>query len=254
MWIGFSVMTMSAAALPDYEVGVGDVIEIQVHGASLGSDGRFVVAGDGEVSLPCAERVAVATQTPVEIQQTLRNALMPDCYIDPVVTVRVAEYRSKRVEVLGAVEKPGLYFLEGPTSVRALLTRAGGIASERSTGQVVVTRQGEAIAHIPLTQLDGPSGDFSLTNQDVVSVDEGRIVFVAGEVEKPGEIAYAEGVTVSEAVMKAGGHSDSARLAGVYVLRDGDKIAVNLRRVLKGKAEDPLLQPGDQVVVPESPL
>ncbi|MEM6930018.1 MAG: SLBB domain-containing protein, partial [Myxococcota bacterium] len=79
-------------------------------------------------------------------------------------------------------------------------------------------------------------------------------VFVGGEVAKPGQIAFAEGVTVSEAVMKAGGHSETARLAGAYVLRDGSRIPVNLRRILRGKADDPELRPGDQVMVPESPL
>ncbi|MEN0068294.1 MAG: polysaccharide biosynthesis/export family protein [Myxococcota bacterium] len=244
----------SLAAHPDYKVGVGDVIEIQVHGAALGNDGRFVVAGTGEVSLPCVDRVAVSAQSVSEIEQTLRKALMPDCYVDPIVTVKIEEFRSQRVDVLGAVGKPGVYFLEGPTTVRNILTRAGGIQTARSTGQVVVTRKGIEVVHVPIGELDGRLGDYELTRDDVVSVDEGRIVYVGGEVEKPGAIAYAEGVTVSEAVMKAGGHSEAARLAGVYVLRDGDKIPVNLRRILKGKDNDPQLRPGDQVVVPESPL
>lgn len=252
--IGLSIGAATAWGRPNYEVGAGDVIEIQVHGSALGQDGRFVVSNTGEVSLPCADRVDVASRTVVEIEQALRDALMPDCYVDPIVTVRVAEYRSQRVEVLGAVDKPGLYFLEGQTTVRTIVTRAGGIQVERSTGQIVVTRPGEKPLRIPIDALDGPMGEVPLNNDTVVSVDEARIVFVGGEVEKPGQIAYAEGVTVSEAVMKAGGHSETARLAGAYVLRDGDRIPVNLRRILKGKDDDPELRPGDQVVVPESPL
>jgi len=244
----------SAVALPDYEVGVGDVIEIQVHGGALGRDGRFVVASTGEVRVPCADRVSVIGQSVPEVERAMREALMPECYVDPIVTVRVAEYRSQRVEVMGAVDKPGLYFLEGPTTVRTILTRAGGIQMSRSTGQVVVTRPGHQPVQIPIDELDGPMGEVALSNDTLVSVDEARIVFVGGEVEKPGQIAYAEGVTVSEAVMKAGGHSETARLAGAYVLRDGDRIPVNLRRILKGKDSDPELRPGDQVVVPESPL
>ncbi|MEO0602464.1 MAG: polysaccharide biosynthesis/export family protein, partial [Myxococcota bacterium] len=197
-WIAFSWWSTIAAAQPDYQVGIGDVIEVQVHGTALGQDGRFVVASTGEVSLPCADRVAVADRSVVDIEGTVRDALMPDCYVDPIVTVRVAEYRSQRVEVLGAVDKPGLYFLEGPTTVRTILTRAGGIQMARSTGQVVVTRQGETSVSVPIDELDGPLGEIPLGNRTLVSVDEARIVFVGGEVQKPGQIAYAEGVTVSE--------------------------------------------------------
>ncbi len=252
--VWFVMAWSSARAQPDYLVGKGDVIEVQVHGEALGEDGRFVVASTGQVSLPCADRVEVAGRSVVAVERTLRDALMPDCYVDPIVTVRVAEYRSQRVEVLGAVETPGLYFLEGPTTVRRIVSRAGGIHVGRSTGQISVTSPDGGVTRIPIDAIDGPMGAVQLANGTVVSVDEARIVFVGGEVAKPGQIAFAEGVTVSEAVMKAGGHSQTARLAGAYVLRDGDRIPVNLRRILKGKDADPQLLPGDQVVVPESPL
>ena len=254
-------LALTALALPahgrdigDYEVGVGDVIEVQVHGEPLGSSGQFVVAADGAVSLPCAELVDVVGQSAHAMERTVRDALMPDCYVDPQVTIRVTEFRSQPIEVLGAVSKPGVYYLDGATTLRTIITRAGGVKAERSTGQVVVQRRGADPVQVPLNQLDGVLGDFPLIHGDVISVDEGRIVFVAGEVAKPGEIAFAEGITVSEAFIKAGGRTAVARLSGSYLLRDGSKIAVNLKRVLKGKDADLLLQPGDRLVIPESPL
>ncbi|MEM6927465.1 MAG: polysaccharide biosynthesis/export family protein, partial [Myxococcota bacterium] len=78
-WIAFSWWSTIAAAQPNYQVGIGDVIEVQVHGSALGQDGRFVVASTGEVSLPCADRVAVADRSVVDVEGTVREALMPDC-------------------------------------------------------------------------------------------------------------------------------------------------------------------------------
>ena len=179
---------------------------------------------------------------------------MPACYIDPQVTVRITDYHSQPIEVLGAVGKPGVYYLDGHTTVRSVITRAGGVKLERSTGQIVVSRKGEPPVQIALNDLDETLGDYTLSSGDVVTVDEGRIVFVAGEVDKPGEIPFAEGMTVSEAFIKAGGNTPLARLAGAYVLRDGEKVPVNLRKILKGKHPDFVLQPGDRLVVPESPI
>ncbi|MBX2803268.1 MAG: polysaccharide biosynthesis/export family protein [Myxococcales bacterium] len=243
----------STARAADYRIGPGDEILIHVHGQALGPDGHFVVADNGDVSLPCAELVPVSGQTAHEIERSVRSSLMPDCYIDPQVTVRVVEHGSKPVEVLGAVHSPGVYYLDGRNTVRSVVSRAGGVKSERSTGRIVVNRKGEEPLRIPLDELD-VLGDLLLVSGDVITVDEGRIVFVAGEVAKPGQIAFAEGITVSEAFIKAGGQTAVARLSGSYVLRQDDKIQVNLRRVLKGKDADLQLQPGDRLVIPESPL
>lgn len=255
MIIAWTALSLTAIASPgEYRIGPGDTIDVQVHGEPLGHDGKFVVAASGSVSLTCAELVDVAGQTAYEIEQTLRGALMPDCYVDPQVTVRVAEHRSQPIEVLGAVQKPGVYYLDGRTTLRAVVTRAGGVKSDQSTGQIVVTRKGHDPLRIPLGALEDVLGDYPLEAGDIVTIDEGRIVFVTGEVNKPGEFAFAEGITVSEAFIKAGGHTGVARLSGSYLLRDGEKIQVNLRRILKGKDADMHLEPGDQLVIPESPI
>ena len=70
-------------------------------------------------------------------------------------------------------------------------------------------------------------------------------------------IAGVSGLTALEAVMTAGGPSPLANLAGAWIVRptpDGSKeiIEVNLRRVRKGKDDDPPLRPGDTINVPDS--
>ncbi len=254
MIIAWTALALALATPGDYHIGPGDTIDVQVHGEPLGHDGKFVVSASGAVSLTCAGLVEISGQSAHEIADTLRNALMPGCYIDPQITVRVTEHRSQPVEVLGAVQNPGVYYLDRHTTLRAVVTRAGGVKADRSTGQIVVSRKGHEPLQIPLGALDDVLGDYPLESGDIVTIDEGRIVFVTGEVTKPGEFAFAEGITVSEAFIRAGGRTAVARLSGSYLLRDGEKIQVNLRRIFKGKDADMRLEPGDQLVVPESVL
>ncbi len=249
-----TLLASTALAAPsEYRLGPGDVVEVIVHGEALGR-GAFVVTAGGQISLPCAGMVSVAGMSTHEAEVETSDALKPGCYVEPQVTVRVTEYRSQPIEVLGAVGKPGVYYLDGHTTLRTVITRAGGVKADRSAGRIVVTRRGEQAASVGLDQLEDQIGDYALASGDVITVAEGRIVYVTGEVEDPGEVVFAQGLTVSEAFIKAGGSTGVARLAGAYVLRGTDRVPVNLRRILKGKDADLVLEPGDRLVIPESPL
>jgi protein involved in polysaccharide export with SLBB domain len=79
-------------------------------------------------------------------------------------------------------------------------------------------------------------------------------VWVGGEVQRPGSIGYVDGLTVTQALMKAGGPTGVARLSGAYLVRDGDRISVNLKRMLRGKDADFVMEPNDRLVIQESPL
>ena len=236
----------------DYELGPGDVIDVQVHGHELGRT-QFVVGASGEISFPYVGKVELDDLTVFEAEDALKTALADGYIIDPTVTVQVAKHRSQRVEVLGAVGKAGLYYLEGPTTVRAMVATAGGI--EGAKGGLILVTRGAQTFRIGLADLEGSLGDLQLEPGDVVTVDPaGSVVYLAGEVSKPGAIAFTDGLTVSQALIRVGGNSQLSRLSGTYILRGDEKISVNLKRVLKGKDADLALQPGDRVFVPESAL
>lgn len=238
----------------DYRIGPGDVLLVEVYGEQLG--GQFVVGSQGEISFPFCERVDVGERTVFEAERALRTCLADGYLNDPQLSVRVEAYRSKRVEVLGAVGKPGVYFLEGQTTLRAVIGQAGGIQAEKTTGRVVVTRLGGERLVILQDEVEGPAGAMALQRGDVISVEEGAVVYVGGEVQKPGAIGYIDGLTVTQALMRAGGPTGIARLRGAYLLREGeeDRISVNLRKMLKGKDADLVMKPGDRLVIQESPL
>ncbi|MEQ1506263.1 MAG: polysaccharide biosynthesis/export family protein [Myxococcota bacterium] len=243
----------SAASSPDYEIGPGDVLKVEIHGETFG--GSFVVGSDGDVSIPYCGMLDLGAHTVFAAEIAIRDCLADGYLVDPQVSVSVEEYRSQKVEVLGAVAKPGLYYLQAAeNTLRAVIGKAGGIQSEKSIGRVVVNRANNEQLVVLLDELSGPAGEFELQRGDVITVGEGEVVYVGGEVQKPGAIGYLDGMTVTQALMKAGGPTGIARLRGAYLLRADDRISVNLRRMLRGKDGDFVMEPGDRLVIQESPL
>lgn len=251
--LSMSISWASAApVLPDYRIGAGDVLSVEITGEDFG--GSFVVGSNGEISLPYCNRVEVGERSVFDAEASIRACLADGYLVDPQVSVRIEQYRSQRVEVLGAVAKPGLYYLEGETTLRSVIGQAGGVQADKSTGRVVVTRSdGERFVYLQ-DEVQGPAGTMALMRGDVISVEEGQVVYVGGEVEKPGAIGFTDGMTVTQALMKAGGPTGIARLRGAYLLRNDDRIAVNLRRMIRGKDGDFVMLPGDRLVIQESPL
>ncbi len=77
-----------------------------------------------------------------------------------------------------------------------------------------------------------------------------RVYYVRGEVTKPGEQLYREGMTVTRAITAAGDFTDFANHKKVVLTRtNGERIKVNCEDVLSGDAPDPVVYPGDQIQV-----
>jgi len=84
-----------------------------------------------------------------------------------------------------------------------------------------------------------------------VTVNTGdRVYYVSGEVKGPGRQLYVGQTTVNQAITSASDFTDFANHKNVTVIRaNGDRIKVNVDRVRNGKAEDPPVYPGDQIIV-----
>jgi len=88
----------------------------------------------------------------------------------------------------------------------------------------------------------------------VVQEIHSRMVFITGEVQRPGAYPLMEAMNVVQLVARSGGLTDFAKQKKVYVLRaaNGARVNVNLQKVLKGDAPEQNVElvPGDTVVVP----
>lgn len=164
------------APIPVTSLAEGDVFELVIIGEEK-LPTTFTVSPDGTVDLPYIKRVKVGGMEPQEIAEAVRARLVEaKIFRDPVVTVSVREYNSKRIEVLGEVQKPGSYpILPGMTLVRAI-TLAGGFNSIAAKDRVTVrrtTKDGTVAATISVEDImDNRLPDVPLQAGDSINVEQ----------------------------------------------------------------------------------
>jgi polysaccharide biosynthesis/export protein len=249
----------------DYKIGLQDLLELKVFDLKE-LDQTVRVADDGSITLPLLGRLQVAGLSKGELE-TLIAKMLEERYVrNPQVTIFVREYQSKKVAVSGAVKKPDTYEMLGEKTLLEMISLAGGL--DHDLGKEIIifrpTEEGTQRISIDLDKLvyeADPALNVAVMPGDIVyvpSVEKVRI-FVTGAVRTPNlyEVPRSEPVTVLKAVTLAGGTTDRAAQSKVQIIRTGPDgtritISVNLKKVKRGKAEDPVLQKDDLVLVPES--
>jgi polysaccharide export outer membrane protein len=259
------LLTGALAAGQEYTIGPGDVLRITVWGHDdLSRD--YPVTLDGRVPFPLIGSVPAAGATTSELARRLRDLLEKDYLVNPQVIVSVKDYLSSKVHVLGEAEKPGLFYLTGPTTLLEMLSKAGGLA--RTAGRELVLVRTEraagatAAVSTVLLRLDVrkiQAGDVKenilLQNGDMMFVPKASAFFVLGEVNKPGTFPLDKEISVLEAVTLAGGFSGSAAPSGAKVLRrtaEGkqETISIDLAGAVP-RDKNFRIEDGDTVMVPK---
>jgi len=253
-----ALLAQATAATPaPYRVGPGDVIEVSVDGRPDLSR-MPTVQTTGSIWLPRAGDVEVRGLTTSEIAARIMPKLAADDLQAPRVAVRVTGFHSQFVWVTGAVNRPGRKPLRAGTRLVDALLDAGGFQPEAS-GDVVVTRSNGSFAdgtrelQLKFAGKD-PSAEelqrlgLPLVAGDQVSATVQRFVGVSGAVQRPGQYAYENALTLGALVEQAGGLLRSGS-DHVVLRRDGAEQEVDLGAVRKGRTPDVALQPGDEVVV-----
>lgn len=157
-------------------IGAGDVFVLMIVGEDK-LPKEFRVAPDGTVDLPYIHRVRVAGLEPQEIADLVRRQLIErDILRDPSVSIDIKEYNSKRVTVLGQVQKPGSFPLTpGFTLVQAIST-AGGFNPIANRDRVNLTRKTGESSRTVIVSVDaiteGSQPDIPLQAGDTVFVVE----------------------------------------------------------------------------------
>ena len=238
----------------DYVLGAGDVVRISVfQNPDLSLEAR--VSEGGSISYPLLGSVRLGGLSVQQAEKAIADGLRNGQFVkQPQVGILVIQVRSNQASVLGLVNRPGRYPIE-VTGMRMseLVALAGGIAAGGSDlVSLTGTRNG-----VPMrVQIDLP-GLFSASNSandpvvlngDVVFVDRMPIVYVYGEVQRPGALRLERGMTVLQGLAAAGGLTQRGTEKGIRVHR---KAADGKVQVLQPAMDDKVLD-GDVLFVRES--
>jgi polysaccharide biosynthesis/export protein len=253
----------------EYKIGPKDLLEISVLGVPEISKLLVRVSEEGRITLPLLGEVAVGELTKFELEKKLTGLAGERIVLKPQVTVHIVEYRSRRVSVVGAVEKPGPFELIGRRTVLQAIADAGGLSRDAGD-EIIVIRQlpgGESTSiRIPIDELfvkGEPALNIALEPGDVVNVPVERTapIYVFGQVRNPGalQVKRSNPPTLTQAIAQAGGFTDRANRKKVQIRRKDAsgkeiEIHVNVRDILKGKRKDIPLLINDTIYVPESLL
>jgi protein involved in polysaccharide export with SLBB domain len=157
-------------------IGPDDIFRMQIVGEKDLPD-EYQVSSDGTVDLPYIHRVQAAGLQPQELARAIREKLVADRILkDPSVIVAIKEYRSKKITVLGQVQKPGSFsFTSGMTLLQAV-SLSGGFTSIAKTDHVNLTRRTKTGSKTVILSVDsitdGRSPDIPLQAGDAIYVGE----------------------------------------------------------------------------------
>lgn len=198
---------------------------------------------------------------------------------DSIVIGRRYQRAENQVNIDGAVYNPGIYAIDDEVhTVKQLVAAAGGVREDAFLGRVLIQREQEdwtlEMESIDLGKLlAGEIADMELRPNDRLyipsktSLREEYKVSISGPVQKPGDYSYAEGMTIKDLIVRAGGLLESASLVKVDVSRRiklphsseyspqrSELFTVSLGEGLADdEGDDFILQPFDQVFVRKSP-
>lgn len=241
-------------------LGPGDEMDVAVYGAPDLS-GHTRISSDGNISMPLVGYIHVAGLTNSEAEGAIESQLRQNNIVnDPQVSIFVKDYNSSGVSVVGEVVKPGTYTTLGPHRLFDLLQAAGGLTEKAANRAVISHRGSDTPNTVDLSKDPAQMAQNNLDIQpgDTVVVPAAPIVYVLGEVSKPGGYVLGSGggVTVLRVVAAAGGPTRDASLGGAKMLRrmpNGlQQIPVPLKKLLHAKAQDIPLEPDDIIYVPNS--
>lgn len=241
--------TASPASSQIYRVGVGDVLDIQINDSDGQGSTLFTVLNGGMLEYPLAgDPLKVTGMTTSEIATTLRKKIK--LFEDPPVVVNVRDYASHTVTISGFVAVPGTKTLRREAvPLYALLAESLVLPD---AGRATITRAGSTI---PIDLNDSNLSATLVVPGDVIKVMGPSVAteffFVAGEVKLPGQKSFHSGLTLTQAILAAGGATTNTA-ERVRVSRQGaDGRLVteefNLRKIQAGKVADPLLQKDDRI-------
>ncbi len=269
--------TPDAKVIHEYRVGPGDVLVINVPGLidSHGSDEKtqnyrgFRVTSSGRILLPLVGAIDVKGLTIEEIQAALTKEIRT--YIKkPMVTVEIGEFKSQPLYLLGRFNKPGLHYMDRPTSVLHGISMGNGLdgTANMRSARLLRSERVQPVDIYHLLHNNDLRQNVQLYPGDTIFVpgNEDQQVFVFGTVGKPGPIPMVNGslnllqAMSIAAVGRPGGDmrysydQEKVRIIRSLSPTHGQLMVVDLGKMMNGHAMPMPLMNGDIIYVPSTPV
>ncbi len=199
------------AAQPDYQLGAGDAIHIQVfQNPDLTIDTR--VSENGTITYPLIGELTIGALPIAAAEKKIAAALEKGGFLQkPQVNITLLQVRGNQVSVLGQVGRPGRFPLEtANTRLTDMLALAGGAVPGGDDVAIINgTRNGEPfhkLVDIPAIFLQGNvQDDIVLQGGDVVYVHRAPVFYIYGEAQRPGAYRVERSMTIMQALAQGGG-------------------------------------------------
>ena len=199
----------------DYRIGAGDVIDIRVVDAEELS-GTFRVRADGTIKMHFLGRLVVLDKTAEDLSKIIADGLRGRYLFEPRVSVNITELNSRNIYIQGAVNKPGVYQIDGRPHMLQLLVMAGGLLPNYGSTAFIIRR-------VKVAEEDIKAHEASLKAQTERQGDE-----------------------------QNGAPSDQPKLQDAeWLSKQYTLIKLNINGLFKGRFDQNMfLQPGDIVNIP----
>ena len=256
--------TIVQEAAGPYRLGVGDVLSLSVYGEE-GSVRDVPVDPNGNIAYMLVGTVPAAGHTIDEIRASLQK-LVSTKLSHGIVNVVPVRFGSQTFTILGELNYPGTYLLEGNTTVLDAIAKARGIRTgyfRNSTSEMADFQHATLMRKGQLVSLDFDSllhqgnatQNLELRNGDIITIPSSlvRSIYVLGEVNFPRTIGFFSAVSLVQALTEARGlksTSDGRIIVVRGSLSKPEARVVNYYRIIKGRESDIRLTPGDILYVP----
>ena len=236
-----------------YRVGPSDVLDIRINDSASPQSTLFTVTPNGFVEHPLlTEPLQAGGLTVDEIGSKLESELKRRALVEnPKVTVGVRDYASHMILVSGLVKDSGTKILRRE-AIPLYVVVADAQPLPEAARVTVLRNESNQTFEIELAE----SGEMNMLVRpgDVITLHPHvtQFVYIGGEVKMPGEKTYRRGLTLTQALISAGGVTPKAKEARIG--RDDGKgfLVVDrykLKDIESGKVQDPVVKPGDRIVI-----
>ncbi|WP_410222069.1 SLBB domain-containing protein [Pedobacter sp.] len=185
---------------------------------------------------------------------------------------------ANRVEIVGAVFRPGFYAIDGGLTLKGLIEKANGLMEDAFLNRGYINRLNpdntQSLISFDVAKImSGTQQDITLQREDKITINslfdlrEERTVSIQGEVRAPGTFPYADNLSVVDVIQMAGGLTEGAtpkhievsrRVKGDSTVMDKSKIAdvfiVNVNEDLKVLDKEFKIMPFDIISVRASEI